>query len=65
MPIRAGTDRIVAPVGAWILGELADRSGLTRELSEAWAPLKKRRRGHDRGLGLTPLAITIADEPPQ
>jgi len=28
--IRAGTDWIVAHVGAWVLGDLADRSGLTR-----------------------------------
>jgi len=51
--IRAGTDRIVAHVGAWVLGELADRSGLTQGLSAALAPLKQRRRGHDRGQVLT------------
>jgi hypothetical protein len=39
--IRAGTDRIVAHVGAWVLGDLADRSGWTRGLSEALAPLKQ------------------------
>ncbi len=61
MQIRAGTDRIVAPVGAWMLGELADRSGLTRGLSAALAPLKQRRRGHDRGQVLTQLAVAIAD----
>jgi len=59
--IRAGADRIVAHVGAWVLGELADRSGLTRGLSEALAPLKQRRRGHDRGQVLTHLAVAIAD----
>ena len=59
--IRAGTDRIVAHVGAWVLGELADRSGLTRGLSAALASLKQRRRGHDRGQVLTHLAVAIAD----
>lgn len=59
--IQAGTDRIVAHVGAWVLGNLADRSGLTRGLSEALAPLKQRRRGHDRGQVLTHLAVAIAD----
>jgi hypothetical protein len=59
--IQAGTDRIVAPVGAWVLGDLADRSGLTRGLSEALAPLKQRRRGHDHCQVLTHLAVAIAD----
>jgi len=59
--IRTGPDRIVAHVGAWVSGELADRRGLTRGLSEALVPLKQRRRGHDRGQVLTHLAIAIAD----
>jgi len=59
--IRAGADRIVAQVGAWVLGELADRSGWTRGVAAALAPLKQRRRGHDRGPVLTPLAVAIAD----
>ena len=52
---------MVAPVGAWVLGDLADRSGLTRGLSAALAPLKQRRRGHDRGQVLTHLAVSSAD----
>jgi hypothetical protein len=49
------------PCGAWVLGDLADRSGLTRGLSEALVPLKQRRQGHDRGQVLTQLAVAIAD----
>ena len=48
-------------MGAWVLGELADRSRVTRGLSAALAPLKQRRRGHDRGQVLIRLAIAIAD----
>jgi hypothetical protein len=58
--IQAGTDRIVNHVGAWVLGDLAGRSGLTRGLSEALAPLRQQRRGHDRGQVLTHLAVAIA-----
>ncbi|MGC8489929.1 MAG: hypothetical protein ACP5QO_17145 [Clostridia bacterium] len=59
--IRAGDDRMVAHVGARVLGDLADRTGWTAGLSAALTPLKQRRRGHDRGQVLTQLAVAMAD----
>lgn len=51
----------MAHAGARLLCELADGVGLTKGLSAAMAPTKKRRRGHDRGQVLTDLAVAIAD----
>jgi hypothetical protein len=39
LPIRAGADRLVAQVGARVLGDLADRLGVVAGLSAALAPL--------------------------
>jgi len=61
LQIQMGDDRIAAHVGARVLGDLADRTGLTAALSNALAPLKQRRRGYDRGQVLTQLAVAIAD----
>jgi hypothetical protein len=60
--IQTGDDRVVAHVGAHVLGTVADHVGLTAELTKALAPLKQRRRGHDRGAVLAQLAVAIADE---
>lgn len=59
--IQTGDDRVVAHVGAHVLGTVADHVGLTAELTKALAPLKQRRRGHDRGAVLAQLAVAIAD----
>ena len=61
LQIRAGDDRIVAHVGARVLGDLADRTGLTAGLSQALTSLKRRQRGHDRGPVFIQLAVAIAD----
>lgn len=47
--------------GARLLADLADAVGLTSALSQAMAPTKKRRRGHDRGDVLVDVAVAIAD----
>lgn len=52
---------VVGHVGARLLADLADASGLTGALSAAMAPTKQRRRGHDRGQVLADLAVMIAD----
>ena len=52
---------VVNHAGARLLCELADGLGLTRGMSQALAPTKQRRRGHDRGQVLTDLAVAIAD----
>ncbi|MGC8489617.1 MAG: transposase [Clostridia bacterium] len=40
---------------------MADQRGLTTALEQAWAPLKPRQRGHDRGQVLAQWAVAIAD----
>ena len=57
--IADGRD-IVSHAGSRLLGDLSDRLGLTDGLSEAMAPTKCRRRGHDRGEVLADLAVTVA-----
>lgn len=52
---------MVSHSGARLLCDLADELGLTARLSEAMAPTKKRRRGHDRGRVLVDLAVSLAD----
>jgi hypothetical protein len=55
-----------APTGLWPLsdpgvGDLADRSGLTRRLSAALALLQQPRRRHNRGHVLTHPTVTVGD----
>ena len=47
--------------GTYVLGELADRTGLAAGLSVALASQKQRQRGYERGRVLTQLAVAIAD----
>lgn len=47
--------------GSRLLADLADAVGLSRALSAAMAPTKRRCRGHDRGDVLVDLAVAIAD----
>lgn len=51
---------VATHAGSRLLAEMADRSGLTDALSEALAPMCKRRRRHDPGKVLVDLAVTIA-----
>jgi len=59
--VTTGGKGVAAHAGARLLCELADELGLRTGLSEAMAPTKKRRRGHDRGQVLVDLAVAIAD----
>jgi hypothetical protein len=59
--VTTGAKGVVAHAGARLLCDLADGVGLTEGLSEAMAPTKQRRRGHDRGQVLVDLAVAIAD----
>jgi Transposase DDE domain group 1 len=61
LSVTTGGKGIVAHAGARLLCDLADELGLTEGLSEAMAPTKKRRRGHDRGHVLVDLAVAVAD----
>jgi len=59
--VTAGAKGVVSHAGSRLLCDLADDVGLTEALSEAMAPTKKRRRGHDRGQVLVDLAVAVAD----
>ena len=52
---------LVSHVGTALLGQVADRLGLTRALSHRLAVLKQRRRGHDPGRVIRDLAVMLAD----
>jgi hypothetical protein len=61
MMVTTGGEGVVSHAGARLLCELADGLGLSDALSEAMAPTKQRRRGHDRGRVLVDMAVAIAD----
>ena len=52
---------LVSHAGAALLGQVADKVGLTGALSVRLAGLKQRRRGHDPGRVLRDLAVMLAD----
>jgi hypothetical protein len=52
---------LVAHAGSALLGQVADRVGLTRALSIGLATVKQRRRGHDPGIVVCDLAVMLAD----
>src|SRR5690606_33502421 len=59
--VTTGGKGVVGHVGARLLADLADATGLSGALSVAMAPTKQRRGGHDRGEVLVDLAVMIAD----
>ena len=61
MTVTTGGKGVASHAGARLLCDLADAVGLSGALSEAMAPTKKRRRGHDRGQVLLDMAVAIAD----
>jgi len=61
LSVTTGGKGVVAHAGCRLLCDLADDLGLTSALSQAMAPTKKRRRGHDRGDVLVDLAVALAD----
>lgn len=52
---------LVSHVGAALISQVADKTGLTRALSRGLAVLKQRRRGHDPGVVVRDLAVMLAD----
>ena len=50
----------VSHAGSALLAGVADRVGLTRALSKAMAPTRKRRSAHDPGVVLRDLVVTLA-----
>jgi hypothetical protein len=61
--VKVGADGagLVSHAGTALLGQVADRVGLSRALSVGLAPLKQRARGHDPGLVIRDLAVMLAD----
>ena len=59
--VTADGEGLVSHAGAYLLSELADRTGLTEALSQAMAPSRERRSAHDPGVVLRDLAVSIAD----
>jgi hypothetical protein len=52
---------LVSHAGSALLAQIADKSGLTRELSVRLAGLKQRESGHDPGRVVRDLAVMLAD----
>jgi hypothetical protein len=52
---------LVSHAGAALLGEVADRLGLTAALSPALKGKRERRRRHDPGRIVRDLAVMLAD----
>jgi len=56
-----GDENTVSHAGAALLGEIADRVGLTGALSGGLVGLRVRRGGHDPGRVVRDLAVMLAD----
>ena len=59
--VSSDGEGLVSHTGAFLLSQLADRTGLTSALSQAMAPTRERRSAHDPGVVLRDLAVAIAD----
>jgi hypothetical protein len=53
---------LVSHAGTALLGQVADKVGVTQALSVRLARLKRRRRGHDPGAVIRDLAVMLAGE---
>jgi hypothetical protein len=59
--VTGGGRGVVGHVGARLLADLADATGLTSAFGEALAGLRQRRGGHDPGRIAVDLAVMLAD----
>lgn len=59
--VSADGSGVVGHVGARLLADLADATGLTAAYSAALRPLRPRGTGHDSGRIATDLAVMLAD----
>src|SRR5207249_2544256 len=59
LKVTADGKGLATHAGSRLLAEMADRSGLTDALSEALAPMCKRRRRHDPGKVISDLVVTL------
>jgi hypothetical protein len=59
--VTADGEGLISHAGTALLTELADRAGLTAELSAALAVTRERRSAHDPGRVLVDVAVMLAD----
>jgi hypothetical protein len=59
--VSADGEGLVSHAGSALLGQLADKCGLTKALSRELSPMRERRSGHDPGHVLRDLAMMLAD----
>jgi len=59
--VTADGSGLVSHTGSFLLGQVADKVGLTSALSLRLAGLKQRRRGHDPGRVIGDVAVMLAD----
>jgi DDE family transposase len=59
--VSGGGRGVVGHVGARLLADLADATGLTSAFSQGLAGLRQRQRGHDPGRVAVDLAVMLAD----
>ena len=59
--VTADGPGLVSHAGTALLGQVADKLGLTSALSVRLAASKQRRRGHDPGRVVRDLAVMLAD----
>jgi DDE family transposase len=59
--VTSDGEGLISHAGAALLGEAADRLGLTRALSEGLAGMRERRGKHDPGRVVCDLAVMLAD----
>lgn len=59
--VAADGEGLVSQAGAGLLAAVADRTGLTRALSEGLWALRERRGGHDPGRVVRDLAVMLAN----
>ncbi|MCA1700491.1 MAG: IS1380 family transposase [Actinobacteria bacterium] len=59
--VTADGEGLVSHAGSALLAQVADKTGLTRALSQELEPLRKRRSGHAPGRVVADLAVMLAD----
>ena len=59
--VCADGEGMVSHAGSALLTQVAEKTGLTKALSEGLAPLRKRRSAHDPGRVIADLAVMLAD----
>jgi Transposase DDE domain group 1 len=59
--VTADGEGLVSHAGSALLGQVADKTGLTKALGQGLAPMRERRGAHDPGRVIRDLAVMLAD----